>query len=266
MSRLNIVLLGDSITQFSFSVDQGGWGAALADWYSRKADVINRGFSGYNSSWILTMLPNLFPREMPPISLVTVFLGANDSVSESSDQHVPLALYRSNLIAIVEYITALHPSAHILLITPPRVNSELWPSRSIEQVSRYADVVRELCTSSTISGTSSSDVPSTSTSTITSSTAPHLHLVDLWTGKYNINPSPDAGDLVDGLHLARGGNKKVFGAIRNVIRRLCAEINPDQPSTDGGSAEPVLPMHFPHWSVLANKSPAEVNEILSAWK
>ena len=38
------ILLGDSITQFSFGV--GGWGARLADQYARRADVINRGFSG----------------------------------------------------------------------------------------------------------------------------------------------------------------------------------------------------------------------------
>ena len=39
-----MVLLGDSITQNSF--DSGGWGAQLAHWYVRKADVVNRGFSG----------------------------------------------------------------------------------------------------------------------------------------------------------------------------------------------------------------------------
>jgi hypothetical protein len=47
--RGQIVLFGDSITQRSFSV--GGWGARLAHDYMRKADVLNRGFSGYNSAW-----------------------------------------------------------------------------------------------------------------------------------------------------------------------------------------------------------------------
>jgi lysophospholipase L1-like esterase len=42
--RPQVVLLGDSITQNSF--DSGGWGAQLAHWYVRKADVVNRGFSG----------------------------------------------------------------------------------------------------------------------------------------------------------------------------------------------------------------------------
>ena len=47
--RPQIVLFGDSITQRGFAA--GGWGARLADHYVRKADIINRGFSGYNSTW-----------------------------------------------------------------------------------------------------------------------------------------------------------------------------------------------------------------------
>lgn len=50
--RRKVLLVGDSITQQSFSVTHGGWGAGLQDWYQRTADVYNRGFSGYNSRWI----------------------------------------------------------------------------------------------------------------------------------------------------------------------------------------------------------------------
>ena len=54
-NRPSVVLFGDSITQFSFSREHNGWGAGLADWYQRSADVFNRGFGGYNSSelWAL---------------------------------------------------------------------------------------------------------------------------------------------------------------------------------------------------------------------
>lgn len=55
--RPKIILFGDSITQQSFTV--GGWGARLADHYARKADVINRGFSGYNTTWGLAALPKV---------------------------------------------------------------------------------------------------------------------------------------------------------------------------------------------------------------
>ena len=37
-SRALILLLGDSITQLSFSAGNAGWGAHLADQYQRRAD------------------------------------------------------------------------------------------------------------------------------------------------------------------------------------------------------------------------------------
>ena len=49
--RRTILLLGDSITQWSLRPN--GWGNLLAQHYMRRADVVNRGFSGYNSAWIL---------------------------------------------------------------------------------------------------------------------------------------------------------------------------------------------------------------------
>ena len=44
-----------------------------------KADVVNRGFGGYNTQWALCLLQRVFPNPMenPPV-LVTVFFGAND--------------------------------------------------------------------------------------------------------------------------------------------------------------------------------------------
>jgi hypothetical protein len=49
-----LILFGDSLTQYSFS--EGGWGAMLAHKLQRRCDVINRGFSGYNSKWCRMIL------------------------------------------------------------------------------------------------------------------------------------------------------------------------------------------------------------------
>ncbi len=57
----------------------GGWGARLANSYQRKADIINRGFNGYNSRWALHLLDRVFPEENPELLLATVFFGANDA-------------------------------------------------------------------------------------------------------------------------------------------------------------------------------------------
>ena len=57
-----VILFGDSLTQYSFS-HEGGWGTMLADKLQRKADVVVRGYSGYNTRWcriILDQVRRLF--------------------------------------------------------------------------------------------------------------------------------------------------------------------------------------------------------------
>lgn len=76
--RPQFVLFGDSITQKSFG--PGGWGGALADAYQRRVDIINRGYSGYNTPWALPLLDHIFPAEITgKVQLATVFFGANDA-------------------------------------------------------------------------------------------------------------------------------------------------------------------------------------------
>lgn len=77
--RPQFVTFGDSITQRGFAP---GWTGLLADAYQRRADVINRGYSGYNSRWALQLLDRVFPEPTaaaPPPRLATVFFGANDA-------------------------------------------------------------------------------------------------------------------------------------------------------------------------------------------
>ncbi|PPS05135.1 hypothetical protein GOBAR_AA15552 [Gossypium barbadense] len=104
--RPNILLFGDSITQESFR--SGGWGASLADAYSRKADVVLRGYGGYNTRWALFLLHHLFPLGLtkPPVA-TTIFFGANDAAlagGTSERQHVPVEEYKENLRKIVRHL------------------------------------------------------------------------------------------------------------------------------------------------------------------
>lgn len=57
LTRPQIWLLGDSLTQQAAAPE--GWATALCSWYARKADVVNRGFSGYNSRWLRLALPKV---------------------------------------------------------------------------------------------------------------------------------------------------------------------------------------------------------------
>ena len=139
--RPRFILFGDSITQQSFRV--GGWGARLANTYERSADVINRGYSGYNTRWIMRLLPRVFPTSGEAPSLVTVLLGANDAARPppipgcpltddagrpfAGRQHVPLEEYRAHLVEIVACARRCGGGgARVLLITPPPVDEDDW--------------------------------------------------------------------------------------------------------------------------------------------
>ncbi|CAM8940135.1 unnamed protein product [Rhodiola kirilowii] len=121
--RPRIYLFGDSITEESFDV--GGWGAALADHFARTADVVLRGYSGYNTRWALKVIDRVFPDDgVSPIA-VTVFFGANDACLPnrcSGFQHVPIDEYKKNLQAIKRW-----PATEVILISPPPIDDEVRP-------------------------------------------------------------------------------------------------------------------------------------------
>ena len=96
--RPSIVLFGDSITEEAFG--EGGWGASLANHYSRSADVVLRG---YNTRWEARVAARAVASIAGAVSAVTVFFGANDAAlpdRRCALQHVLLAEYKDNLRAI----------------------------------------------------------------------------------------------------------------------------------------------------------------------
>jgi lysophospholipase L1-like esterase len=127
MKWKKLIILGDSITQTGWS-SQTPWGADLADLLQRKCDVINRGFSGYNSEKIRIILPSLFEEfSGESIAGVIIMLGSNDSAKTYTLQHVPVDRYKANLEYIVDYLTLSGvASQRIILITPPKKDDEAW--------------------------------------------------------------------------------------------------------------------------------------------
>lgn len=199
--RPQIVLFGDSITQHSFG--SGGWGAAIAHAYSRKADVVLRGYSGYNSRWALFLLSHIFAPGLAasPIA-VTIFFGANDAAlleGTGRRQHVPLKEYEDNLRKMVEHIKKCSSNTLVVLITPPPIDEV--GRREFARV-RYGDMA--------------SDEPDR-TNEITGKYAQHclalakelgLPSVNLW----SIMQKTDGWQkkfLSDGLHLTSEGNAVV---------------------------------------------------------
>jgi lysophospholipase L1-like esterase len=147
MTRRTIITFGDSITQLGFA--EGGWVAALAHHYSRKADVLCRGFSGYNTRLASYIVGEVLAPTPTPLLLTTLFFGANDAASpaghpvetEKPLQHVPLEEYEGRLSAMIEAARAVTDGC-VIVITPPPVDRLRWPDRSNASVSRYAAAAR----------------------------------------------------------------------------------------------------------------------------
>ncbi|KAI3856473.1 hypothetical protein MKW98_008925 [Papaver atlanticum] len=214
--RPKMILFGDSITEDSFG--DGGWGASLAHHFSRSLDVILRGYSGYNTRWVLKVIEKVCNGESP--IAMTVFFGANDASlpdRTSAFQHVPLHEYKQNLQSIVSFIKKKWPTTLILLITPPPIdedgrirhpfgdNPSGLPERTNEAAGAYAKACVEVADECGVIG------------------------VDLWT-KMQQYPNWEKCCLSDGLHLTPTGNKIVY---EEVIKKLTKEgVNVETLSAD----------------------------------
>ncbi|XP_057415141.1 GDSL esterase/lipase At5g62930-like [Lotus japonicus] len=232
--REKIVLFGDSITEESFG--DKGWGASLANAYTRKADVLNRGYDGYNTRWALFLLKHHFPLDTPKQPLAaTVFFGANDSALSGrayEKLHVPIEEYRQNLRKIVLHLKTCSPSMLIVLITPPPISEEArlahlrslygenapeLPERTYEVIGQYAKACVEIAKEMGL---------------------PYINLwsklqeTDGWQKKF----------LRDGLHLTPEGNAAVFQEVIKVFNEegLCADK---------------MPYDFPVYSEVDDKNP-----------
>ncbi|XP_026412531.1 GDSL esterase/lipase At5g45920-like [Papaver somniferum] len=214
--RPKMILFGDSITEDSFG--EGGWGASLAHHFSRSLDVILRGYSGYNTRWILKVIEKVCNGESP--IAMTIFFGANDASlpdRTSAFQHVPLHEYKQNLQSIVSFIKRKWPTTLILLITPPPIdedgrirhpfgdNPSGLSERTNEAAGAYAKACVEVADECGVIG------------------------VDLWT-KMQQYPNWEKCCLSDGLHLTPTGNKIVY---EEVIKKLTKEgVNVETLSAD----------------------------------
>ncbi|GMY14854.1 GDSL esterase/lipase At5g62930-like [Fagus crenata] len=238
--RPQIVLFGDSITEQAFRA--GGWGAALADTYSRKADIVNRGYGGYNTRWALFLLHHLFPLDSTkPPAAATIFFGANDAAllgRTSERQHVPVEEYKENLSKTVHHLKECSPTMLVVLITPPPVDEagrkeyaqsvygekamEL-PERTNEVTGLYAKQCLELAKEIGVLS------------------------VDLWS-KMQETEGWQRKFLSDGLHLTPEGNALVHQEVTRVFNEAWLS-----------AAE--MPYDFPHHSEIDGKNPEKAFQI-----
>ncbi|CEG65904.1 hypothetical protein RMATCC62417_02586 [Rhizopus microsporus] len=211
----------------SFDPELAGFGSGLANAYIRKMDIINRGFSRYNTDWSLPILKQILPtiedqaRSKASIPLMTIFFGANDAALYPSPQHVPVDKYKSNIKEMVNLIKNpqsefYNPKMRLILITPPPLYEPLWKkrceergdpmNRTNESAKIYAEALKE--------------------------TAKELNVVviDLWTAIMSAseqNKQDLSYFLSDGLHLTDKGYKILFDAVMDTISTHFPDIHPD---------------------------------------
>ena len=95
----------------------------------RRCDVVQRGFSGYNSTWCRQLLPYYYPdnESVKNVAVFVIFLGVNDSCRpNTTGQDVSVELFQENLEAMVEYLVGCCslPRESILLLTLPPVHRD----------------------------------------------------------------------------------------------------------------------------------------------
>lgn len=149
-----IICFGDSITERGshiFPSDHAngrgvGWTAHLQHYLSAVVDVVTRGFSGFNTSSALKVLPRVFTGLEGNAVAALIWFGANDSVvHKRGSQHVPLQVYGDNLRAVCLEVCRLE--AMPILITPPPLQQEVADGgnagvRVNENTARYAEMCR----------------------------------------------------------------------------------------------------------------------------
>ncbi|XP_057728877.1 GDSL esterase/lipase At5g62930-like [Arachis stenosperma] len=234
--RGQIMLFGDSITEQSFR--QGGWGAALANAYCRQADVVLRGYAGYNTKWALFLLNRIFPLDSSkPRIATTIFFGANDAALSGRTNerfHVPIEDYKQNLRKIVLHLKECSPTMLIVLITPPPFyeerrheylksllgeNAPKLSERTNEVTGQYARACIETAKEM---GVMSVDLWS------------KMQETDDWQNKF----------LIDGLHLTTEGNAIVYQEVIKVFN-------------EAGLSADNMPFDFPNHSDIDAKNPEE---------
>ncbi|KAH9857702.1 SGNH hydrolase [Lenzites betulinus] len=219
-----IMLFGDSLTQGGF--EQNGFAAKLAHVYNRKMDVLNRGFSGYNTDWAIPVLeqclaPSALHAHLPAVRLLVIWFGANDAAPLPKAQYVPLARFRANLAAMVGTVRAresprFDARTRVLLMTPPPVSTPLRaraqkakePPRELDRefgtTQAYAEAVGEVGREL--------GVP----------------VVDLWGRLYEEAGRDEVGMerfLTDGLHLNEEGYAIVFEELVKTIKEEYPEYH-----------------------------------------
>ncbi|XVE99751.1 hypothetical protein REPUB_Repub03eG0227900 [Reevesia pubescens] len=203
--RPQFILFGSSIVQLSFS--NGGWGAILADIYARKADILLRGYHGWNSRRALEVVDHVFPKDAATQpSLIITYFGGNDSMGPHPSglgPHVPLPEYIENMRKIVIHLKSLSDSTRLIFLTCPPVDEERV-NKNISEFLSHLVRTNELC-------------QTYAEACVKLCQELDVKVVDLFSAfQQRDNWKTDC--FTDGVHLSAEGSKIVVTEILNVVK------------------------------------------------
>jgi lysophospholipase L1-like esterase len=232
-----VILFGDSLTQQGFGIEgKVGWASLLAAAYTRRADILNRGFSGYNTNHALEILPRVFGTTSNDALFCTLFWGANDAALVDEPQHVPIEQYAKNLSSMVASIRSRQNSKPfpIILMTPPPVDEDAWAAwREIDVSDRRNDVVRAY-------GEKMKEVARELSCPV----------VDTWELLQGSTENRHQY-LSDGLHLSEKGNRAVYEGLMTLLKSQFADLAPmEDDDGEGKYGKSGLPMKEKLWKEL----------------
>lgn len=240
------VLFGDSIVQQSFSqTHHFAFGAALADAYARKLDVVNRGLSGYNTTQALRALPLCLPEpEQSTVRFLLIFFGANDAripgTPGGPDQSVPLAEFKRNVRAMVQHpAVQAQKGMRIILVTTPPVDERMCMKSDQD---KYPALGRVLRRTAACTATYAQAIRSLGEEL-------EVPVLDIWTamvsragatghGMSDAVDTPVPGSLAlhtnealqgflhDGLHFSGEGYRVLYGELMALIERTWPDQMP----------------------------------------
>ncbi|OQR91569.1 hypothetical protein ACHHYP_04573 [Achlya hypogyna] len=195
-----LLFVGDSITQLAANPATRGFQANLSYDYIRRADIANRGLSGWNTRGWRQVLPQLLNEWVAkPPRLVVLFLGANDAAVPGDYLEVPLDEYGANLAAMVAAMNATFLAPAFILVTPPAFDdASSWPRRNA-RTGIYAQRCQEVAANLSV---------------------PVLDLWTPWQGQQQTM-------LIDGLHLSPAGNDYVHSQLLALIRKDIPKLAPE---------------------------------------
>ncbi|KAJ1752805.1 isoamyl acetate-hydrolyzing esterase [Coemansia sp. RSA 989] len=200
-----LLAFGDSITQCAGDPEFEGYLAYLSRLYQRQMDVLNRGFSGYNTTRARTVV----------------------------SKHTPIEKFRDNLLYFVSLLrdpSSKHysPSTKILFITPPPVGDRMVKEKAKiegenvvnknERARKYAQMVKRVANEV---NTPYVDLYGKIEELVkkNQSTAKDTQTVDF--EGYD-------GYLADGIHLNSAGNRVLFDLIQETIGKYWPELKPSK--------------------------------------